>query len=97
MRESRLFSNAILRVIARCCRCDIVAFSARGKARDKPIIQRKLLRDIREGISVPQEPREVLSVNFSAKLGVIHTHTHTHTYIYTQYFVPAPNIFTVTK
>ena len=78
MRESRIFSNAIIPLIPRCSRCDIIAFSARAKARDKLIIQWKLLRGIRAKIwSIPQEPREILSVNFSARSGVTHTHIHT--------------------
>jgi len=82
MRESRIFSNALLLLIPRCGLCDIIAFSARAKARDKLMIQWKRLRGIRAGIwSIPQEPLEVLSVNFRAKLGVVvHTHTHTHTH-----------------
>ena len=39
MRESRTFSNAMLHLIPRCSWCDIIAFSARAKARDKLTFQ----------------------------------------------------------
>jgi hypothetical protein len=80
MREIRVFSNAILRLIPRCMWCDFIVFSACAKSRDKLIIQIKLLGDIRAGSwSIFQAPHEVLSVNFSAQL-----RSDTH------YFVPAP-------
>jgi hypothetical protein len=67
--------------------CDCIAFIARARSRDKLIIRIKLLRGIRAGSwSIFQAPHEVMSVNFSAKLG-----SHTHC------FVPVQKTFAVNK